>query len=81
MDINRNGCTSTPEVNNPTEVHDTPTVVDDPKAPEPIPELVRSSPSPVKKKTKKASEASNNAILAEILQELREIKAMLKDKQ
>ena len=44
-------------------------------------ELVRSSPFPVKKKIKKASEASNNFILAEILQELKEIKAILRDKQ
>jgi hypothetical protein len=45
------------------------------------PELVRSSPFSVKKKIKKASEASNNLILAEILQELKEIKAILRDKQ
>jgi hypothetical protein len=45
------------------------------------PELVRSSPFPVKKKIKKTSEASNNFILAEILQELKEIKAILRDKQ
>jgi hypothetical protein len=47
-----------------------------------VPELVRSSPFPVKKRTKKVSEVSNNAmILEQILQELKEIKALLKDKQ
>ncbi len=45
------------------------------------PELVRSSPFSVKKRTRKASEASNNLILTEILKELKEIKAILKDKQ
>ena len=45
------------------------------------PELVRSSPFPVKKETTKASEASNSFILAEILQELKEIKAILRDKK
>ena len=46
-----------------------------------IPELVLSSPSPAKKRARKTSEASNNSmILAEILQELREIKVLLKDK-
>jgi hypothetical protein len=47
-----------------------------------VPELVRSSPSPAKKRTKKESEASKNTmILEQILQELKEIKALLKDKQ
>jgi hypothetical protein len=46
-----------------------------------VPELVKSSPSPAKKRTKKASEASNNTmILEQILQELKEIKAILKDR-
>ena len=58
----------TPEVSPTPEVHD-------------APELVRSSPFPVKKKIKKASEASNNTILVEMLQELKEIKAILRDKQ
>jgi hypothetical protein len=57
-----------PEVRDVLEVHD-------------APELMRSSPFPVKKKTKKASEASNSFILAEILQELKEIKAILRDKK
>ena len=57
-----------PEVHDGLEVHD-------------APELVRSSPFPIKKKTKKASETSNSLILAEILQELKEIKAILRDKQ
>ena len=68
------GWIDAPEVVAAPEVHDTPEVHD-------APELVRSSPFPVKKKTKKASEASNNFILAEILQELKEIKAILRDKQ
>ncbi len=60
-----------------SEVADAPLIPDSPE----IPELVLSSPSPAKKRTRKASEASNNTmILAEILQELREIKALLKDK-
>ncbi len=62
------GWIDAPEVHDVLEVHD-------------APELVRSSPFPVKKKTKKASEASNSFILAEILQELKEIKAILRDKQ
>jgi len=69
---------NTPEVNNAPEV-DGSTEVD--RSTE-IPELVLSSPSPAKKRTRKTSEASNNTmILAEILQELKEIKALLKDKQ
>jgi hypothetical protein len=76
---------STLEVHDNSEVHDAPIIGDASKAPEPmneVPELVQSSPSPVKKRTKKASEASNNTmILEQILHELREIKALLKDNQ
>ena len=77
--------TSSPEVHDISEVHDARVISDASKAPEPmneVPELVQSSPSPVKKRTKKVSEASKNTIILEqILHELREIKALLKDKQ
>src|SRR5664280_2289237 len=75
---------NTPEIPSIPETHeacdvDGPTEISGASA---IPELVLSSPSPAKKRTRKASEASNNSmILAEILQELKEIKALLKDKQ
>ena len=76
---------STPEVHDISEVLDAPIISDASKAPEPmneVPELVRSSPSPAQKRTKKASETSNNTmILEQILQELKEIKALLKDMQ
>ena len=75
---------STPEVCDISEVLDDSIVGDASKASETmneVPELVRSSPSPAKKRTKKASEASNNTmILEQILQELKEIKAILKDR-
>jgi hypothetical protein len=74
-----------PEAHDISEVFDDFIVGDASKASETlneVPELVRSSPFPVKKRTKKASEVSNNAmILEQILQELKEIKALLKDKQ
>jgi hypothetical protein len=76
---------STPEVHDISEVLEDSIIGDASKASETmneVPELVRSSPSPVKKRTKKASEASNNnMILEQILKELKEIKALLKDKQ
>jgi hypothetical protein len=76
---------STPEVYDISEVHDSSIVSEAPQASETmneVPELVRSSPSPVKKRAKKALEASHNTmILEQILQELKEIKALLKDKQ
>jgi len=76
---------STPEVRDISEVLDDSIVGDASKASETmneVPELVRSSPSPAKKRTKKESEASKNTmILEQILQELKEIKALLKDKQ
>jgi hypothetical protein len=76
---------STPEVYDISEVLDDSIVGGASKASETmneVPELVRSSPSPAKKRTKKASEASNNnMILEQILQELKEIKALLKDMQ
>jgi len=75
---------STPEVHDISEVLDDSIVGDASNASETmneVPELVKSSPSPAKKRTKKASEASNNTmILEQILQELKEIKAILKDR-
>jgi hypothetical protein len=66
-----------PEFDGPIEVYEN-TEIPGASA---IPELVLSSPSPAKKRTRKVSEASNNTmILAEILQELKEIKALLKEK-
>ena len=76
---------STHEVHDISEVFDDSIVGDTSKASETmneVPELVKSSPSPAKKRTKKASEASNNTmILEQILQELKEIKSLLKDMQ